>query len=197
MATYTHRKEQALSKKILLLIILIAVFGVVSVAILFFYQLQSETAGDLVGAPSAQAPSPQPEDDGFAAFDDSFFESASNPGAFEAQEVKDEQRRQEIDIIHRSLQSLFAELGQYPDLNEMNSAARRAALFPDLEDEVFMDPDDQTGKSDLTRTPQKNVYSYWPVDANGNTCEPVSRTCVAYELAATLSDNSVYRQRSE
>lgn len=197
MATYTHRQESKISKKVVLSIVLVSVFGIASVAIIFFYQLQSETVGDLVETPTTQAPSLELEDDGFTALDDSFFESASNPDAFETQAINDEQRRQDIDAIHQSLQGYFAEFGQYPDLNDMNSAARRAEIFTGLEEDVFIDPDDQTGKSDLTRTPQKSVYAYWPVDDNGNTCEPVDRTCTAYELAATLSDGLVYKQQSQ
>lgn len=197
MATYTHRQESKVSKKVVLSIVLVSVFGIASVAIIFFYQLQSETVGDLVDTPTTQMPSLELEDDDFAAaFDDSFFESASDPDAFKAQAINDEQRRQDIDTIHQSLQLYFTEFGRYPDLNDMNSAARRAEIFTDLEEEVFIDPDDTTGKSDLTRTPQKSVYAYWPVDDAGNTCEPVSRTCTAYELAATLSDGFVYRQQS-
>lgn len=194
MAFYNHRQEKKISKRVLLVAFVLSVAGLVTIAVMFFYQLQSEMVGDLTEAPATQTLG---LDDTQVTFDESFFESAGQPEVFESQRINDDIRRQSIDAIHQGLTEYFAINSQYPDLADINSDKRRTEIFPQLEGDSFIDPDDRTGKATLTRTPQKNVFSYSPVDQSGYTCEPVGRICVSYELAATLSDGTLYKKESQ
>lgn len=194
MADYSYRRETRLRKRVLLGLLGLAVASIGAIGVMFFYQLQSETVGDLADAPLSQAtPSNQDQSE---VVEDSFFESASESSELESQKIFDEQRRQDIDTIQQQLEAYFAQHEAYPDINDMNSDRFRETAFTDVDQEIFKDPEDETGRGGFTRTPQKNVYSYWPVDVNDNACEPIDRVCVAYELAATLSDDTIYSVQS-
>lgn len=112
--------------------------------------------------------------------------------SIDEKERYDEQRREDIRLIHEALQEYWAAQGEYPRLSSFNSDRFRETHFPQLDRDVFRDPEDKASQISLTRTPQKHVYAYDVLDERGYTCEPVGRTCVSYTLTTTLSGGLLY-----
>lgn len=112
--------------------------------------------------------------------------------SIDEKERYDSQRRDDIQQIHQALQAHHSEHGKYPRLSNLNSDRYREAHFPELDREVFRDPEDSASQVSLTRTPQQHVYAYNVLNDQGYTCEPVGRACVSYTLSATLSSGLLY-----
>lgn len=112
--------------------------------------------------------------------------------SIDEKERYDSQRRDDIQQIHQALQAYRAKHGEYPRLSNLNSDRFRETHFPELDREVFRDPEDSASQISLTRTPQQHVYAYDVLNDQGYTCEPVGRACVTYTLTTTLSGGLLY-----
>ncbi len=192
MATYQHHSQKLIRRRIIAALIIGGLLMLIAVGWFFISQLQAERQLTAVKPPETFVDGEGPAAD----ISDRVFSEAEKP-TIELQEVYDNQRRDNIDLIHRSLQAYFAEKGVYPDLTNMNSSGFRRGAFPDIEQADFKDPDDTDSRVVLTRTAQRGVYSYEPVDTNDYTCEPVDRPCVGYTVSAVLSDGTVYSLSSD
>jgi|AntRauTorckE6833_2_1112554.scaffolds.fasta_scaffold00834_4 hypothetical protein len=191
MATY-HIDKQQIRKRILVGFIFVGLVLGSVVALYFFRTLQTER--DPVTANPVVADIRANEESGAVA--DSLFSDADED-VIDLQELRDNQRRENIDAIHAELQRYYQENNQYPSLANMNSTGFRQGVFPGLEDADFTDPENDDFSVTITRTPQPAVYSYEVVDENGYTCEPVGRQCVSYTLSALLSTELAYQLSSE
>ncbi|MCA1807361.1 MAG: hypothetical protein LC687_05895 [Actinobacteria bacterium] len=192
MAAYQHHSQKLIRRRIIASFIIGGILVIGAVAWLFLSQLQAERQLTAVDPPDTSTDEETTSSD----ISGRVFSEAEKP-ATELRDIHDNQRRDNIDAIHRGLQVYFSEKGVYPDLTNMNSDSFRQGAFPELEPADFKDPDDTDSRVVITRTPQRGVYAYEPVDANGYTCEPVGRNCVNYSVSAILSDGVVYTLSSD
>lgn len=156
---------------------------------MFYQRLTQERGLSAIDPPELQQSADSSAEDSVRL--ERLFEPASE-ASVEVRQLHDKQRRDNIDAIHEALQARWQEKTRYPRLSELNSAGYRSGAFPELDEDVFLDPDKADRNIAITRTPQATVYAYNVVDENGYTCEIDVRVCVGYELAAILSDGSVY-----
>jgi|GEM_PF-2370658 hypothetical protein len=192
MATYQHYSQKLIRRRIIVSLIIGGLLAIGAVTWFFISHLQAERQLTAVEPPDTTVQEERVAGD----VSEKIFSEAEKP-ATELRDIYDNQRRDNIDAIHGALQAYSAEKGVYPDLTNLNSDSFRQAAFTDLEPTDFKDPDDTDSRVIITRTPQRGVYAYEPVDANGYTCEPVDRSCLGYSVSAILSDGEVYTLSSD
>lgn len=99
------------------------------------------------------------------------------------QKARDTERQTDIKAIHGQVEAYYAQTGNYPSPDEMNSSSFRNVNLQGLMDEALIDP---LGTSpQLTSKPEVNMYSYEvrPIGCN-NTNK--SKLCTSYVLTSTL-----------
>lgn len=101
----------------------------------------------------------------------------------------DSERQSDIKSIFGQLEIYFAENGNYPAFDDMNSSDFRSSKFADVESSTFSDPEGMTDK--FANLPMKNIYSYetTPMD-----CDNISQDCTGMILSATLSSGEIYEK---
>lgn len=98
------------------------------------------------------------------------------------QRARDSERKTDINALAGQLEASYANLGTYPTLAGLNSAARRAALEIRLDTKALADPSNP-GTQTLAATPAAGTYSY---ATTGCTGALDTDTCTGYTLTATL-----------
>ena len=167
----------------------LVLFGGVSYGM--YTTIRSERALTVIDPASEQTEEESDEDYEVLSVDTRSFDPAGEL-SIDEKERYDAQRRDDIQQIHGALQAYRVEHGDYPRLTSLNSDRFRETHFPDLDSDVFRDPDDSASQISLTRPPQKHVYAYDVVNAEGYTCEPIGRECTSYTLSTTLSGGLLF-----
>lgn len=123
--------------------------------------------------------------------DSNFIDSYSDEGSGSSADdkSKDAERKSAINSIYGQVEVYFAENGNYPSFDDMNSSEFRSSKFIGADSSSFSDPEGMTDK--FANLPMKNIYSYetTPMD-----CDNVSQDCTGIILSATLSNGEIYEK---
>lgn len=107
---------------------------------------------------------------------------------------RDTKRMNDIDSIHKNVESHFAKNAAYPTLDNMNSKVWLKENLPLLDYDSLRDP--QGGEQKLADKPTGNAYSYAVSAINGAPCDNVSVQCKKYTLTATKQDSRKFYSKS-
>lgn len=97
--------------------------------------------------------------------------------------ARDTERKTDIKALHAQIEAYWAQIGNYPSLNDLNSASFVTANLKGLDAQAFQDPNG-TSKL-LSASPNKNVYSY---EVMPKSCDNIKIFCASYTLTATLEE---------
>lgn len=99
------------------------------------------------------------------------------------QRARDSERKTDINAIAGQLEAVYAKVGYYPTLTEVNDATWRTANEFRIDTKAFADPSN-AGSESLVGTATAGRYLYVPSPAN---C--ASTACTGYTLTADLEQS--------
>jgi len=129
-------------------------------------------------------------------FDDYFGDnssSSSNSSSISSR-ADDTERQTDIKSLHAQIEAYYAQNGEYPHFNDLNSPTWRATNLKGLDKEALRDP--ASTSYNLVFSPTKNYYSYEGKSATGTQCLGSTTVCTTYVLTAMLSTGSTYTKQS-
>lgn len=106
----------------------------------------------------------------------------------------DTKRVNDIDSIHKNLESYFAKKALYPTLENINDKTWLKNNMPLLDFESLRDPLATAQK--LADTPVGNQYSYSVTTVDGKPCDNISTQCKKYTITAIKQESRKFYAKS-
>ena len=108
------------------------------------------------------------------------------------QKDRNNERHDDITIIHAQVEQYFAQTGKYPTISDLNSTSWRKANMKAFDADWLKDPSGKT--SALADKPAASVYSYQATTSDNSTCNDSGKNCVKYVLTATYEGGGTFTE---
>jgi prepilin-type N-terminal cleavage/methylation domain-containing protein len=108
------------------------------------------------------------------------------------QKDRNNERHDDITVLHAQVESYFAQTGKYPTLANMNDATWRKANMKGFDADWLKDPSGTSGA--LVAKPTADAYSYQVSASDGSDCNNNGKDCVKYVLTTEYEGGGTFTE---
>jgi len=117
------------------------------------------------------------------------------------QKARDSQRQTDINALDSHIEAYYAQHGNYPTVDQLNSSSWRSTNMKGLDPEALLAPNSTTAIDSTASTTSK--YSYAPTEGSGSSASACTSTsladdssCDTFTLTALLESGTTFTKKS-